>query len=164
MDRELVDDIMEDYPAYIGPKWIAIVGNTRSIPVMDDYAVKCIDKALAQNNFIMFGDSPKGIDWAILKHLAKAKINRIQFTICTAVGEHPRNLARLQEQDFSSKRRFEDYHSRDCNMIEFADVTMCIWDGESKGVKMAFDYARSIQRQAYLVTWKNGKPVLESSI
>jgi hypothetical protein len=146
-------------------KWVAIVGSSNPVPYIEQYAVKCVDKALQQGNFIMFGDSPKGTDWAILQHLDTVpKIARMQFCICTAVGEQPRNMARLQGQDFSSKRRFEDYQNRDFNMVDFADVTMCLWDGSSKNAKSVFEYAQTVQRQAYLVTWNNNKLVLESSL
>jgi hypothetical protein len=132
---------------------------------MDDYAVRAVEKALQQKNFIMVGDNPKGVDWAIVQHLSKSSIDRLQVSICTAVGEQPRSVERLNGRTFTSKKRFEDYQNRDFNMVEFADVTMCIWNGESKGTKGAFDYAVSIGRQAYLVTFdKNGKVHLQSSI
>lgn len=145
-------------------KWIAFCGSMKASEVMIDYAVRAVDKALKQGHFIMIGDNPKGVDYAVYTYLAKQKVDRMAYSVCTAVGEQPRSVSRYTNNDFTSKRRFEDYQNRDFNMVDFADITMCIWDGSSKGTKAAFDYAVSIQRQAYLVTFDTGKPVLLSSI
>lgn len=145
-------------------KWIAFCGSMKASEVMIDYAVRAVDKALKQGNFIMVGDNPKGIDYAIYSYLQSQKVERMAYSICTAVGEQPRSVSRWNQQDFTSKRRFEDYQNRDFNMVDFADITLCIWDKTSKGTKSAFDYACQIGREAYLVTFDTGRPVLLSSI
>ncbi len=137
----------------------------KSTPEMDAYAVRAIDKALLQGNFLFIGDNPNGIDWAILNHLMTKDVPRMQYTICTAAQERPRSVARLNKQPFNSLKRFEDYVNRDRCMVEFADVTMCIWDGSSKGTKGTYDYACDIGRLAYLIQiGYNNKVTMERSI
>lgn len=136
-----------------------------STPQMEAYAVRAIDKALQQGNFLFIGDNPNGIDWVILNHLVSKETPRLQYTICTAAQERPRSVARLNGQGFNSLKRFEDYVNRDRCMVEFADVLMAIWDKSSKGTKGTFDYACAIGREAYLITFDdNGKMHMEKSI
>jgi len=123
-----------------------------STPQMEQYAVRAIDKSLTQGNFLFIGDNPKGIDWIILNHLMMKDTARMQYSICTAAGERARSVARMNNEPFNSLKRFEDYVNRDRCMVEFADVTMCIWDGKSKGTRGTFDYACDIKALAYLVT------------
>lgn len=161
----MVDDRLQDSLEGISAsKWIAFSGSAESNLVMDNYAVRAVSKALMQKQFIMVGDNPKGVDWAILNYLLKQNVDRMQYTVCTAVGEQPRSVERYYGHDFTSKRRFEDYQNRDFNMVDFADVTMCIWNGKSKGAKGTFDYARATGKLAYLVTFDaQGNAVLEKS-
>lgn len=132
---------------------------------MNDYAVRAVSKALLQGNFLFIGDNPKGIDYAILEYLSTQEASRMAYTICTAAGERARSLARLRGDAYNSLKRFEDYVNRDRCMVEFADVTMCIWDGSSKGTKGTYDYACDIKALAYLVQVDyNNKVTMECSI
>lgn len=150
-------------------KWIAVSGSRESTPAMDRYAERVIEKAIQQNNLIMFGDNPYGVDWVVLNYIYnhQDRIPEKQWTVCVPgnTSDKPRNIARLNEEPVYNKWQYEQYYKRDCDMADFADVTICIWDGQSRGTKELFDYARSVKRQAWLVTFdKQGKPKLEDSL
>lgn len=169
----MVDDTVRDQneaqPQVQIAKWIAISGSSESTPYMDSYAERVVEKAIIQKNKIMFGDSPYGIDWVVLNYIwnNQDRIDEKMWNICVPgnTNDTPRNLARFNNEAVYNKWRYEQYHKRDCDMVDFSDVTICIWDGKSRGVKELFDYARETQRQAWLVTFdRQGKTYLEDSL
>lgn len=169
----MVDDAVRDQDVNglrVQPtKIIAFSGSVESTPDMDAYVERAIEKAIQQKNLIMFGDNPNGIDWVILNYIwnNQDRIGEKMWTICVPgnTTDTPRNMARFNQEPVYNKWRYEQYHKRDCDMVDFADVTIAIWNGKDRGTKAVFDYAKSINRQAWLVTFdRSHKVYLEDSL
>ena len=130
-------------------KWIAFSGSASATAGMVRYAEAAIQRAMIHNWSIMVGDTPQGIDRAIVSALLDASYP--YFFIATIQNEAPRVLTALRGGNPKSKGTWQDHHLRDRTMVEFADTVMCIWNGKSKGTKAVFDYAIEVGAEAYLV-------------
>lgn len=145
-------------------KWIGIMGSPKCTPAMDQYLSKLMTKAINDRVFIMFGDEPTGVPMYIAQRLKAENVDPKLYSVCTPVGSHPRNWDKLEGKARAERKRFEDYLSRNYNIVDFADSTVLIWSGEDELTRLTWEYAQHSNRKCTLVNFFNGGPKIECNM
>jgi len=124
-----------------------------------DYARRVVKRAHSLGYTIVVGDNPKGVDMAVVQECRwlKAKV------IVVGVTNAPRNggcqhgsYLKVERGTYRSagNGRFDRYHERDRYMVDISHRGVFIWNGDSKGTKLGYEYMVSRGKDAHLAIFE----------
>jgi len=129
-------------------KTLLISGSRNANDAMLKRAEIIVEDALNRGFYIIFGDAP-GVDTRV--HEAVHLFNKRGLFAGTCFYAKGNLRQRHKYHDIHYINCGDvSYTKRDIRMIRLASVVMCLWDGNSKGTKHAYDYAELIGKRAFL--------------
>ena len=137
---------------------LLISGSRHATDLMQAYAVKCVQRALDNGWSLIAGDAI-GVDALVARLVCPIQDDSAPDVLLTVYGiqDEPRNHAQghhVAYKNIYDVQQFgihvTDYTTRDRYMVHVADYVMCIWNGDSKGTKAVYEYAKEIGKQAWL--------------
>lgn len=138
---------------------LLITGSRHATPDMLDMARRAVARAKANGWMVVVGDNPQGVDAAVIDACDAMGVNVL---VC-GTAPQPRKSSQRAESYWrvDVKQRadeaysaFEAYAARDRWMVNMCDRMLAIWNGQSRGTKAGYDYARKIHKTANLVTFQ----------
>ncbi|MBE7511481.1 MAG: hypothetical protein HS103_01515 [Anaerolineales bacterium] len=137
---------------------LLITGSRHATPEMLDMARRAVTRAKSNGWMVLVGDNPQGVDAAVIDACDALGVNVL---VC-GTAPQPRKGSQREGSywQVDVKRRdddatlFDAYAARDRWMIDLCDRMLAIWNGQSRGTKAGFDYARQIGKTANLVTFE----------
>lgn len=118
-----------------------LISGSRSLTNEMNYALALVGRCKELGATVLVGDAA-GIDNLVLRACHQLSVP----CIIHHIARSPRHLSSSAQ----TIRVDGSYTHRDEYMVEHADLVMCVWDGTSRGTKHVFDYAKSLNKQAYL--------------
>lgn len=122
---------------------LLITGSRRADAAMFDYAYRAVTRAKANGWHIIVGDAD-GIDFAVID---ACRLEDVPHT-CYGITAQPRHGEPLQYV-----RCEGNYLARDRAMADACNRVLAIWNGESRGTKYTYDYARRLGKPGDLITF-----------
>jgi len=122
------------------------------------YVNRAVQRAVDCNHHLIVGDAPGVDEWVCA---AARDLEYESRTFCYGVADEPRNGG--CGYYFNSGMwahgivTFEKYLHRDTYMIDLANIVLCLWNGESKGTKLNYDYALDCGKEAHLIEFEEVK-------
>lgn len=135
---------------------IMIAGSRDASGEMLDYARRVVRRAHQLGHVIVVGDNPKGVDMAVVRECRRLKA----AVVVVGVANFPRNggcrHGRYLKVDrdlyrAGGGRLLDKYTVRDRYMADMCGLGMFIWNGDSRGTKLGYDYMVSRQKEAHLI-------------
>jgi uncharacterized phage-like protein YoqJ len=152
---------------------ILICGSREASPVLLDYARRATLRALENGWWIIAGDAV-GIDQAVAETVRDHFHHKDEMMLGMRVyglGDAPRHGVMQHPVDYCKLRNYNErttsgsagriflreyvipvktYQQRDECMVRLADKVLCIWNGMSKGTLAVYEYAESLEKEAWL--------------
>lgn len=122
---------------------IVLISGSRFIDNAVNYVNALVLRIKTLGYSVIVGDAP-GIDFLVMQACSENNVECLVHHI----AELPRNFVTGCEMEMVSG----NYTKRDEYMVGKADIVMCIWNGKSRGTKHVFDYAKSLNIEAYIKT------------
>lgn len=140
------------HPAYM-PRTILIAGSRRPVsPRMVHETKRLVLECFDRNDKLIIGDAP-GVDAIAADWAERLMIPyRIYGVTEEGRGIQSINYTQLLKEDLRGLGAGNDFTLRDRYMIRMADAAYFVWNERSEGTKAGFDYARSLKKEAYLIT------------
>lgn len=137
---------------------IMIAGSRYTSYAALNYARRVVRRAHQLGYVIIVGDSPKGVDMAVVQECRrlKAKVLVVGVTNKPRNGGCPHgNYVRVERDTYRAAggQLLDRYQVRDRWMVDNAQRGIFIWNGESRGTKLGYDYMVSRKKAAHLVTF-----------
>ncbi len=135
---------------------VMIAGSRDATPQMLDYARKVVRRAHEKGYTVLVGDSPKGVDMAVVRECRRLKTP----VIVAGVGNFPRNggcrhgsYVKVHADTYRGSKgyRLNRCTVRDRWLVDNAHLGVFIWNGDSPGTKAGYDYMVSRGKTAHLV-------------
>lgn len=138
---------------------LLITGSRHATPEMLDMARRAVTRAKSNGWMVLVGDNPQGIDAAVIDACDALGANVL---VCGTAPQPRKGSQRegsywqvdVKRRDDDDDTLFDAYAARDRWMIDLCDRMLAIWNGQSRGTKAGFDYARQIGKTANLVTFE----------
>jgi hypothetical protein len=138
---------------------LLIAGSRYATREAVDYARRVVRRAHGLGYTIVVGDNPNGVDMTVVQECRRLRAK----VIVVGVTNSPRNGGCPQGSYLKFERgmyrsagngRFACYHERDRYMVDIAHRGVFVWNGDSKGTKLRYDYMVSRGREAHLITFE----------
>lgn len=138
---------------------LLITGSRHATPEMLDMARRAVTRAKSNGWMVLVGDNPQGVDAAVIDACDALGVNVL---VCGTAPQPRKGSQRegsywqvdMKRRDDDDATLFDGYAARDRWMIDLCDRMLAIWNGQSRGTKAGFDYARQIRKTANLVTFE----------
>jgi hypothetical protein len=123
-----------------------------------DYARRVVRRVHQLGHTIVVGDNPKGVDMAVVQECRRLKAK----VLVVGVTNRPRNggcshggYVKVERDTYRAAggHLFDRYHVRDRWMVDNAQRGVFVWNGDSQGTKLGYDYMVSRQKEAHLITF-----------
>jgi hypothetical protein len=135
-----------------------IAGSRYATREMLDYARRAVQRAHAKGYTVIVGDNAKGVDMAVVQECRRLRVS----VIVAGIANFPRNygckhgcyvkvgrdLYRVMGGEL-----LDGYIARDRWMVDQAQICLFIWNGDSPGTKIGYDYAVLRGKDAHLVNF-----------
>lgn len=137
---------------------VMIAGSPNATREMLDYARRAVRRAHAKGYTLLVGDSPTGIDRAVVEECRRLKAP----VIVVGIAQFPRNYGCKHGRYIKVPRDLyrgaggvwlDGDTARDRWMVDQAQIGLFIWDGSSPGTKAGYDYAVQRGKDAHLVNF-----------
>ena len=139
--------------------YLMIAGSRYSTREALEYARRVVHRAHQLGYTIVVGDNPKGVDRVAVQecHRLTAKVLVVGITNFPRNGgcSHG-NYIKIERDIYRAAGGYllDGYHTRDRWMVDNATLGMFIWNGNSQGTKVGYDYMQSRHKEAHLITFK----------
>jgi hypothetical protein len=139
--------------------YLMIAGSHYSTRGALDYARRVVQRAHQLGYMIVVGDNPKGVDMAVVQECRRLKAK----VLVVGIANFPRNggcshgsYAKVERDTYRVAGGYllDGYHTRDRWMVDNATLGMFIWNGNSQGTKVGYNYMVSRHKEAHLITFK----------
>lgn len=139
-------------------KHVMIAGSRYATREMLDYARRAVQRAHAKGYTVIVGDNPKGVDMAVVQECRRLKAR----VIVAGIANFPRNYGCKHGSYIKVERDLyrvmggellDGYSARDRWMVDQAQVCLFVWNGDSPGTKVGYDYAVLRGKNAHLVNF-----------
>ncbi|MCC7209141.1 MAG: hypothetical protein IT323_17650 [Anaerolineae bacterium] len=138
---------------------LLITGSRHATPEILDMARRAVTRAKSNGWMVLVGDNPQGVDAAVIDACDALGVNVL---VCGTASQPRKGSQRegsywqvdMKPRDDDDATLFDGYAVRDRWMIDLCDRMLAIWNGQSRGTKAGFDYARQIRKTANLVTFE----------
>lgn len=123
-----------------------------------DYARRVVRRVHQLGHTIVVGDNPKGVDMAVVQECRRLKAK----VLVVGVTNNPRNggcshgsYVKVERDTYRAAggHLFDRYHVRDRWMVDNSQRGVFVWNGDSKGTKLGYEYMVSRQKEAHLMTF-----------
>ena len=125
---------------------------------MLDYARRVVQRAHEKGYIVLIGDNPQGVDMAVVQECRRLKTK----VIVAGIANIPRNggcwhgtyikvtrdLYRVAGGDLLG-----GYTARDRWMVDSCQRAIFVWNGDSPGTKIGYDYAMQRGKEAHLINF-----------
>jgi hypothetical protein len=137
---------------------VLIVGSRSASPQMLDYARRAVRRAKERGYTVMVGDNPQGVDMAVVRECRRLHVS---VTVAGA-GNFPRNggcqhgsYIKVHRDTYRAANGYllNRYTVRDRWMVDNAQIGVFIWNGDSPGTKLGYDYMLSRKKDAHLINF-----------
>ena len=137
---------------------VLIAGSRSATREMLDYARRAVQRAHQLSWTVLVGDSPKGIDLAVVQACRRWKT----MVIVAGTGDFPRNYGckhgmyiKITRDLYRSAggQLISGYTIRDRWMVDNAQQCLFIWNGDSPGTKRGYNYAVQRGKAAHLINF-----------
>jgi ribonuclease HI len=145
-------------PQAVSETHIMIAGSRYANREALDYARRVVRRVHQLGHTIVVGDNPKGVDMAVVQEYRRLKAK----VLVVGVTNNPRNggcshgsYVKVERDTYRAAggHLYDRYHVRDRWMVDNATRGMFIWNGDSKGTKLGYEYMVSRQKEAHLMTF-----------
>ena len=135
---------------------IMVAGSREASGEMLKYTRRVVRRAHQLGHVIVVGDNPKGVDLAVVRECRRLKA----AVVVVGVANFPRNggcrHGRYIKVDrdlyrAGGGRLLDQYAVRDRYMADMCGLGLFIWNGDSRGTKLGYDYMVSRQKEAHLI-------------
>ena len=137
---------------------LMIAGSRYATREMLDYARRAVQRAHRLGWTILVGDNPKGVDMAVVQECRRLKAK----VIVAGIANFPRNYGCKHGSYIKVTRDLyriaggdllDGYTARDRWMVDNAQCCLLVWNGESPGTKVGYDYAVQRGKAAHLINF-----------
>jgi hypothetical protein len=124
-----------------------------------EYGRRVVRRAHTLGYTIVVGDNPKGVDMAVVQEFRRLKAQ----VLVVSVTNRPRNggcshgsYVQIDRDPYHAAggHLLDRYHAPDRWMVDNSNRGMFIWNGDSRGTKLGYDYMVSRKKEVYLVTFE----------
>lgn len=124
---------------------ILVTGSRDATPAMLAAARKVVQQIAEEDGMLIVGDAP-GIDAEAIREADRLGIKVDVF------GAY----SRVRNSTAKGRNFHYDctYPERDRHMAELCDVCVAVWDGQSRGTKLTYEYTRQLGKP--VTVWCNG--------
>lgn len=138
---------------------LIIAGSRYSTREALDYARRVVRRAHQLDYTIVVGDNPKGVDMAVVQECRRLKAK----VLVVGITNFPRNggcshrsYAKVERDTYRAAGGYllDGYHTRDRWMVDNSNLGIFIWNGNSQGTKVGYDYMVSRHKEAHLVPFE----------
>lgn len=138
--------------------YVLIAGSRYATGEMLAYARRAVRRAHEKRYVIIVGDNPKGVDRAVVQECRHLKAR----VIVAGIANFPRNYGCRHGCYVKVTRdlyrgmggaSLDGYTVRDRWMVDQAQTCLFIWNGDSLGTKLGYDYALQRGKVAHLVNF-----------
>ena len=146
-------------PQAVSEFHLLIAGSRYATREALDYARRVVCRAHTLGHTIVVGDNPKGVDMAVVQECRRLKAK----VLVVGVTNRPRNggcshgsYIQIERDTYRAAggNLFDRYHVRDRWMVDNSNRGMFIWNGDSRGTKLGYDYMVSRKKEAHLFTFE----------
>lgn len=139
-------------------KHVMIAGSRYATREMLDYARRAVQRAQAKGYTVIVGDNPKGVDMAVVQECRRLKVR----VIVAGIANFPRNYGCKHGSYVKVGRDLyrvvggellDGYIARDRWMVDQAQICLFIWNGDSPGTRIGYEYAVLRGKDAHLVNF-----------
>ncbi len=139
---------------------LLITGSRHATPEMLELAQRAVSRAHEKGWMVVVGDNPQGVDAAVIDACDQRGVNVL---VCGTTREPRKGSIRpnsywqvdVTRHDGDDAILFETYAARDRWMVKLCDRMLAIWNGQSRGTKAGYDYARQIHKTVNLITFQS---------
>lgn len=137
---------------------VLIAGSRYATREMLAYARRVVRRAHAEGYVIIVGDHPRGVDMAVVQECRQLRAR----VIVAGIGNFPRNYGCRHGSYVKVTRdlyrgmggaSLNGYTVRDRWMVDQAQTCLFIWNGDSPGTKLGYDYALQRGKAAHLINF-----------
>lgn len=137
---------------------VMIAGSRYATREMLEYARRAVQRAHAKGYTVIVGDNPKGVDMAVVQECRHLKVR----VIVAGIANLPRNYGCKHGSYMKGERDLyrvmggellDGYTARDRWMVDQSQTCLFIWNGDSPGTKIGYDYAVLRGKDAHLVNF-----------
>jgi len=145
-------------PQAVSETHIMIAGSRYANREALDYARRVVRRVHQLGHTIVVGDNPKGVDMAVVQECRRLKAK----VLVVGVTNNPRNggcshgsYVKVERDTYRAAggHLFDRYHVRDRWMVDNSQRGVFVWNGDSKGTKLGYEYMVSRQKEAHLITF-----------
>jgi hypothetical protein len=145
-------------PQAVSETHIMIAGSRYANREALDYARRVVRRVHQLGHTIVVGDNPKGVDMAVVQECRRLKAK----VLVVGVTNRPRNggcshggYVKVERDTYRAAggHLFDRYHVRDRWMVDNAQRGVFVWNGDSQGTKLGYEYMVSRQKEAHLITF-----------
>ncbi len=146
-------------PQAVSEFHVMIAGSRYATREALDYARRVVRRVHQLGHTVIVGDNPKGVDMAVVQECRRLKAK----VLVVGVTNNPRNggcshggYVKVERDIYRAAggHLFDRYHTRDRWMVDNSARGMFIWNGDSKGTKLGYEYMVSRKKEAHLITFK----------
>jgi len=139
---------------------VLIAGSRDATPKMLDYARRAVRRAKERGYTIMVGDNPHGVDMAVVRECRRLHVQ----AVVACAGNFPRNggckhgsYVKVHRDTYRASNGYllNRYTVRDRWMVDNAQIGVFIWNGDSPGTKLGYDYMLSRKKDAHLISFEH---------
>ncbi|MBE2195502.1 MAG: hypothetical protein IAE83_15115 [Anaerolinea sp.] len=138
---------------------LLITGSRHATPEMVELAQRAVSCAREKGWMVVVGDNPQGIDAAVIDTCDQKGVNVL---VCGTAPQPRKGSIRPDSywqvdvtRHSDDDALFETYAARDRWMVDMCDRMLAIWNGQSRGTKAGYDYARQIHKTVNLITFQS---------
>lgn len=137
---------------------ILIAGSRYATREMLDYARRAVRRAHQLGWTVIVGDNSKGVDMAVVQECRRLKVK----VMVAGIASFPRNYGCKHGSYIKVSRDLyhgaggsllDGYTARDRWMVDNAQRCLYIWNGDSLGTKVGYDYAVLRGKEAHLISF-----------
>ncbi|MCC6976519.1 MAG: hypothetical protein IT322_21120 [Anaerolineae bacterium] len=136
---------------------LLITGSRHATPEMLEMAQRAVSRAKEKGWMVVVGDNPQGVDAAVID---TCDALGVKVLVCGTTREPRKGSIRpdsywqvVVEVPLDEEYpQFRLYSTRDRWMVDMCDRMLAIWNGQSRGTKAGYDYARQIHKTVNLIT------------
>ncbi|MEQ8675297.1 MAG: hypothetical protein RIC84_18920 [Aggregatilineales bacterium] len=137
---------------------VMIAGSRDATPQMLNYARRAVQLAYECGYTVIVGDNPNGVDMAVVRECRRLKA---KVTVA-GVSNFPRNggckhgqYMKVHRDTYRGAKGYllNRYTVRDRWMVDNATLGVFVWNGESPGTRLGYDYMISRGKEAHLITF-----------
>ena len=137
---------------------VVIAGSRDATPQMLDYTRRAVRRAHERGFTVVVGDNPKGVDMAVVRECRRLKTP----VIVAGPGNFPRNggckhgsYVKVHRDTYrgANGHLLNRYTVRDRWMADTSQIGVFVWNGDSPGTKLGYDYMTSRGKEAYLINF-----------